>query len=453
MPTDAALCVKNRRSVGIFSRVTLGLLLVTPSACTVGRSVLAPADDAGVGLDSAVTPDTGMLTDSGTPSDAGSPLDGGGGASCGETLRMSLPMCSGSPSFWPCIIGLRPRFVGDELARFNALTACVEAACGPAPTEICAMSNCFRELAACDRTCASSGACGFTCTANDCRDHLLRCSDGLSGAEATRFADLRACLEQTCGPTLPSSCLDAPSTLSACGAQASACGLSSPPSDAGVPPTDGPPTCGAGLSLCGVDCVNLQTSSAHCGVCNAACPVSTTCMGGTCVGTGTCMPPQTACMQGGANVCVNTLTNSAHCGTCGTACPSSQTCVNGACVGTGALRFTLTWDRASDVDLHVTPPCGTNIYFAAPRACEGELDRDDTTGTGPENVFFTSQAQRGVYLLCIVPFSGIQAPTVATLRVFEGTTLRRTFTRTLTTNNPAQQCSRTSPDFVGEYTY
>jgi hypothetical protein len=451
MHIEVGANASRRRTPRVASSLVLGLLLASPSACTVGRSVLAPNDDASVGLDRTVRPDAG------TPADVGG--DSGAGAKCGETLRMILPMCSSAPSFWPCITSLRPRLAGDELARFNALATCVEAACGPNPTEMCASSSCFREFAACDRTCEGSGSCAVTCTDTDCRAHVARCSDGLAGAEAARFAALRTCLEQTCGPTLPSSCLNAPGTASACSAQLSACGLGSPPTDAGTPPADVPlpgdagMDCATGLSQCGRVCVNLQTSAAHCGVCDAPCPATTVCMGGTCVGTGTCMPPQTACMQAGASVCVNTLTNPAHCGRCNNACPGTQTCVNGACVGTGALRFTLTWDRASDVDLHVTPPCGFNIYYTAPRACEGELDRDDTTGTGPENMFFTSMAQRGNYLLCIVPFARISDPTVATLRVFEGATLRRTITRTLTASNASNACTRTSPDFVGEYTY
>ncbi|MBI5513077.1 MAG: hypothetical protein HY909_04870 [Deltaproteobacteria bacterium] len=222
---------------------------------------------------------------------------------------------------------------------------------------------------------------------------------------------------------------------------------------------DVPLVCAMGLFACGASCVNLLTSTAHCGLCNKACPAMHACVNGTCIGPPPCASFQTLCgadagvVDAGAGVCVDLLTNSANCGGCGRGCPASQACVNGVCIGTGDLRFTLTWDRAGDVDLHVTPPCGMNIYFASRMACGGTLDRDDTTGTGPENVFWTRGAARGGYLVCLVPYN-ITMATSAVVEVYEGSVLRQRYTRMfMPPGMPTTECSRTSPFFVGEFTY
>nr|MBK7063574.1 hypothetical protein [Deltaproteobacteria bacterium] len=378
-------------------------------------------------------------------------------ATCSSVFATGFPMCSGQPSFWPCITALRSRLAGAELTRFNALATCVEAACGSNATEMCATTHCYEEVTSCHPICEFAASCGFsTCTGMSCAASFNRCGMLVSGAEATRFAAVRTCLERVCGASLDPTCVQSPSTEAACAAEISTCGMMAMPGDGGVPPadvplpSDAPAMCAAGQSLCDSTCVSLQTSAAHCGVCNAACPAMTACVGGTCVGTGTCSPPQTQC----GSSCVSLQTNAAHCGSCNHACTTGQTCVNGACVGTGDLRFTLTWDRPGDVDLHVTPPCGMNIFY--PQAnmliCGGTLDRDDTSGLGPENVFFGATAQRGEYLLCVIPFR-IDAPTTATLRIFEGAVLRQSFTRMFASSMMVSECSRSSAFFVGAYTY
>lgn len=381
------------------------------------------------------------------------------GPTCSAVFQAGFPMCAGNPNFWSCFTALRSQLGGAELTRFNALTTCVEQACGTSASEMCALSHCYDEVTACHPVCAFADSCAVsTCTGMSCASSFNRCGMLLSGTEATRFAAVRACYEQACGSSLDPTCVANPTTQAMCASQRTACGAQTIPPDGGVPPvdvpvpSDAPLMCGAGLSVCGTDCVNLQTSAAHCGVCGHACPAMTACVAGSCVGTGTCTAPLTQC---GAS-CVDTLTNTAHCGMCNHACATGQTCSNGACVGTGNLRFTLTWDRPGDVDLHVTPPCGMNINFTRANTliCGGTLDRDDTSGTGPENVFFGATADRGEYLLCMIPFTvSSQGPTTATLRVFEGTVLRQTFTRTYTMSMGVSDCSRTSPFFVGTYTY
>jgi hypothetical protein len=71
-------------------------------------------------------------------------------------------------------------------------------------------------------------------------------------------------------------------------------------------------------------------------------------------------------------------------------CQATEQCVDGVCVGVGALRVTLRWDAATDVDLHVLTPTGTELSFSNPTGDSGMLDVDDYgSGTLVENVFFT----------------------------------------------------------------
>lgn len=71
-------------------------------------------------------------------------------------------------------------------------------------------------------------------------------------------------------------------------------------------------------------------------------------------------------------------------------CRDGERCVSGQCVGEGLLRFTLSWSEVADVDLYVTTPSGSTIFYGNPTADGGELDRDNVNG-GPgsiENIFF-----------------------------------------------------------------
>ena len=100
-------------------------------------------------------------------------------------------------------------------------------------------------------------------------------------------------------------------------------------------------------------------------------------------------------------------------------CGSDQACVEGVCVGSGELRFSLVWDNPGDVDLHVRTPLGNEIYFGTLSADGGELDHDDTVGTGPENIFWGGAPPAGTYLVCVVPFR-IDAAVSWTLTVDDG---------------------------------
>lgn len=76
--------------------------------------------------------------------------------------------------------------------------------------------------------------------------------------------------------------------------------------------------------------------------------------------------------------------------------------------GGGDVQITLSWDTSADLDLWVTDPTGERIYFGNPSSnTGGELDRDDTDGFGPENVFWPrGQAPGGTYIVQVDHFSG-----------------------------------------------
>lgn len=56
---------------------------------------------------------------------------------------------------------------------------------------------------------------------------------------------------------------------------------------------------------------------------------------------------------------------------------------------TGPITVAVNWDKAGDVDLHINEPAGAHVFYGNQRGEIGYLDRDDTTGTGPEH-YYTS---------------------------------------------------------------
>lgn len=193
------------------------------------------------------------------------------------------------------------------------------------------------------------------------------------------------------------------------------------------------------------------------------CPSGSACAGGVCVEEGQTPltgPPcgsDAECTTGDRRRCVPDGTSSGNrvCAQCNPSlpCEPGSACANGLCVGQGALRFTLTWDRPGDVDLHVVTPAGAEIFYGARTQSGGTLDRDDTTGTGPENVFWAATPPAGTYLVCVVPFS-ISGPTSFRLSIAgssSGAATPIVGTRTASTGNVA--CSRSSPTFVTEFRF
>lgn len=135
---------------------------------------------------------------------------------------------------------------------------------------------------------------------------------------------------------------------------------------------------------------------------------------------------------------------------CRVPCGASQVCVNGVCVGTGDLRFTLTWDRPGDMDLHVVTPRGNTINYRMRNGDSGTLDRDDRTGTGPENIYWASSPPPGTYLVCVDPYA-INVPTNFTLTVVQSGQAVRTLPGSRTSAQRSV-CGRGSANFVTEIT-
>ncbi|HOX84141.1 MAG TPA: hypothetical protein PLS08_14020 [Chryseolinea sp.] len=76
-------------------------------------------------------------------------------------------------------------------------------------------------------------------------------------------------------------------------------------------------------------------------------------------------------------------------------------------LGTGALQVSLSWNTATDQDLHIIDPSGAEIYYAnSYSSTGGELDYDNTSGFGPENVFWATDAPDGSYSVYVDDYSG-----------------------------------------------
>jgi hypothetical protein len=80
-------------------------------------------------------------------------------------------------------------------------------------------------------------------------------------------------------------------------------------------------------------------------------------------------------------------------------------------LGTGALQISLSWDTATDQDLHVTDPSGKLIYWRSTSSSTGgQLDRDDVDGYGPENIFWTENAPDGSYKVQVHDYTYTSTP-------------------------------------------
>lgn len=118
--------------------------------------------------------------------------------------------------------------------------------------------------------------------------------------------------------------------------EAPSCGRPMPPT--GAPPltsfeieclrefarsAEGGPSC----ETCGgILCVDLNSSTDHCGACDAPCDDGLLCAQGTCIDA--CDAGTTLCDTS----CVDLDTDEDHCGACGKRCGAGSTCQGGACV-------------------------------------------------------------------------------------------------------------------------
>jgi hypothetical protein len=100
-------------------------------------------------------------------------------------------------------------------------------------------------------------------------------------------------------------------------------------------------------------------------------------------------------------------------------------------LGTGAIQISLSWNTATDQDLYVTEPSGNVISYLNPESQSGgRLDRDDTDGYGPENIFWLETAPEGDYNVEVRDYEVTATPNTFYLtingygqsRTFNGTT-------------------------------
>ncbi|KAA3645202.1 MAG: hypothetical protein DWP98_11870 [Bacteroidetes bacterium] len=83
------------------------------------------------------------------------------------------------------------------------------------------------------------------------------------------------------------------------------------------------------------------------------------------------------------------------------------TTINILRLGTGSLQISLSWDTETDQDLYVTDPSGEVISYQNEYSNSGgELDRDDTDGFGPENIFWKTSAPDGNYMVRVHDYEG-----------------------------------------------
>ena len=101
--------------------------------------------------------------------------------------------------------------------------------------------------------------------------------------------------------------------------------------------------------------------------------------------------------------------------------------------GGGDVQVSLTWNTTADLDLWVTDPAGERIYYGnRTSASGGQLDVDDTSGFGPENIFWpTNGAPAGTYTVQVDHYAGASPSAWRVTTVVAGRT--QTFTGSVST--------------------
>ena len=151
---------------------------------------------------------------------------------------------------------------------------------------------------------------------------------------------------------------------------------------------------------------------------------------------------------------------------CSPTCSAQKTCVQGVCVGIGYLSCTMTWSRPGDGDIVVTTPNNNTISFhnrgPSTSTDQGQLDVDDTVGTGPENVFWQNNGPYppyGTYYVCFEPYSfsagaSISKPIVVTVQIVRSTSSTLFFSQNFTSyQTNSYECTSNCNTLLGSFTY
>ncbi|CAF4755829.1 unnamed protein product, partial [Rotaria magnacalcarata] len=149
---------------------------------------------------------------------------------------------------------------------------------------------------------------------------------------------------------------------------------------------------------------------------------------------------------------------------CVPACPTYQACSNRVCVGSGEFGISVTWSRPGDGDIVVTTPSRKSIYYSnkGPSAAtdQGQLDHDDRSNTGPENIFWNVAAPTGVYHICFQQHSfsmpsSVTNPITATFQIRKPRAVTQILTKTFVNGHriTPHTCNHTMLTYVGSVNY
>jgi hypothetical protein len=115
-------------------------------------------------------------------------------------------------------------------------------------------------------------------------------------------------------------------------------------------------------------------------------------------------------------------------------CNPASVCFSEVCVTEGTLRFSLSWEVNTDLDLHVRTPSGAEISFEQPSADGGYLDVDDCIddvcrnpdARHVENIVWDDEPPTGTYTAWVVNY-GSERSAAYELSVFGAGATRTEF--------------------------
>lgn len=157
------------------------------------------------------------------------------------------------------------------------------------------------------------------------------------------------------------------------------------------------PRCEDGQLECAGACVDPRVDALHCGSCEKACDDGQRCNEGECA----CPAGTVAC----GNACVDTQASDSHCGACNEACPSAQSCIAGACACPPGR--TLCGDQCADTQTSAEH-CG-----ACGKACMETQVCTDGTCRWPLGADGCADAAGGVSISGIDVYQTVRVPLLA----------------------------------------